>query len=147
MTKAIADGVYNETTQKYMLNLQESKKAYEEELDRERERKKYSLQFDTVLRFLDSFARDNVGKHIIFDIFIDKIYVFKDKIAVTFHYNDDRREMATSDIIEMINNNRRLMGFMRGHENEVFGFPAEEMPDDVPKEATNGSQDGLDFFG
>ncbi len=147
MTKAIADGIYNETTQEYMLNLEETKKSLEEELVREQERKKYILQFDTVLRFLDSFARDNIGKHLIFDIFIDKIFVFNDKIAVTFHYNDDRREMPISDILEMIDNNRRLMSFVRGHENEVFGFPAEEMPDDVPKEATNGSQGGLDFFG
>ncbi len=54
------------------------------------------------MRFLDSFARDNIGKHLIFDIFIDKIIVFNDKIAATFHYNDDRREMPICDIIEMI---------------------------------------------
>ena len=147
MTKAIADGIYNEATQEYMLTLQETKKSLEEELVKEQQRRKYALQFDNVLRFLDSFARNNIGKHIIFDLFIDKIIVFHDKIAVTFHYSDDRREMPISDIIEMIDNNRRLMGFVRGHENEVFGFPPEEMPSKKSESATKESQGGLDFFG
>ena len=55
--------------------------------------------------------------------------------------------MPIGDIIEMIDNNRRLMGFVRGHENEVFGFPSEEMPNEKSKSATNGAQGGLDFFG
>lgn len=146
MTQAIADGIYNETTQEYMIKLQEEKKLQEVELAKERARKKYALQFDTVLRFLDSFARDNVGKHIIFDMFIDKIIVFNDKIAVTFHYNDDRREMPISDIIEMIEHDRIMMG-PHNDKKLVFGFPMEKMPDEASELTQNEPCEEPDFFG
>ncbi len=53
--------------------------------------------------------------------------VFNDKIAITFHYSDDRREMPMRDIINMINNERVLMRFFH-KENELFGFPLSAPP-------------------
>ncbi len=144
---AIEEGVVNEMTQDAMLRLQENKKMLEEELEKEQIRKKYALKFDTVVKYLDSFARNNIGKHAIFDFFVDKIIVFNDKIAVTFRYNCyDRREMPMNDIIEMVDHNRLMMSFVPGHENEVFGFP-EEAPPDRDNIIESESQEKSDFFG
>ncbi len=128
MVKAIEMGIINETTQEAMLRLQDNKKMLEEELAKERTRKKYALQFENVMEYLDAFTRDNISKHKLFDLFIDKVIVFNDKIAVTLHYNNDRREMPMNEIIEMINNRRAIMKALN-LDNTLFGFPEEKPPE------------------
>lgn len=129
MIKAIEAGVFNEMTQEAMLRLKKEKQDLEDELDKERIRKQNALQLDDIIHHIDRFVRSNMGKRALFDMFIDKVIVFNDKIAVTFHYNDDRREMSMRDIISMIDNDRTLMGFV-GKKNTLFGF-SEDVPPDI----------------
>ncbi len=126
LLKAIECGIINETTQEAMLRLQDNKKMLEEELEKERVRKKHALQFEDVVRYLDGFVRNKSGKHVIFDMFIDRVIVFNDKIAVTFRYTKDRREMPMKEIIEMIDNRRVIMKYLH-MDYSLFGFP-EELP-------------------
>lgn len=124
--KAIENGIMNETTQEAMLRLQDDKKILEEELEKERIRKKHALQLEDVVRNLDGFVRNKTGKQAIFDMFVDRVLVFNDKIAVTFRYTDERREMPIKEIIKMIDNRRVIMDFL--HIDNHFGFPEEQCP-------------------
>lgn len=144
MLKAIEAGVFNEMTQEAMLRLQNEKQDLEVELDKERIRKQNALQLDDIIHHIDRFVRNEMGKRALFDTFIDKVIVFNDKIAVTFHYNDDRREMPMRDIISMIDNDRTLMGFV-GKKNTLFGFP-DNMPPDITGEEDNSGCDEESYF-
>ena len=85
--KAIEAGIFNETTQARMQELQDRKRLHEDELAAERNRKKFSLKPEHVVKYLTCFIgnlnepslRDKV-----LDYLIEKIYVYNDKIVKTF---------------------------------------------------------------
>ena len=45
------------------------------------------------------------------DIFVDKVYIYRDKMVVTFHFTDDRQELSYEETLEMIENHKYLMDF------------------------------------
>ena len=64
-----------------------------------------------ILRFLDSFAGDLDNpetRQRLLDSLIDKIYVYPDKLVITFHYSDDRRELPFEEMEQLLANSRTI---------------------------------------
>ena len=106
--KAIEMGIINETTQSRMQELEERKKLFNDELIAERNRQKYALKKEHVLRYLECFVgglnepslRDKVLAYL-----IENIYIYNDKVVVNFYYSEDNREINLKDWLVVTNDN------------------------------------------
>lgn len=88
--------------------LEKQKKSLEESIAVDKNRQKNGLKFDDVVRYFESWAgklnRDGVYyKNALSDL-IDRIYLYKDKVVITFYYTDDRRTLPFEDTINIIDN-------------------------------------------
>lgn len=94
LCKAIEAGIFNETTQARMLELQEQKQILKDELDVEQNRKKYSLKKEHIVRYLESFIgsmKESSLRDKVLNYLVENIYVYDDKIVINFYYSDDKR--------------------------------------------------------
>ena len=109
---------HNETTQARMLELEEQKRLLQDELALEQNRKKYSLNLERILRYLDSFVGNfenyDTRKQVL-DFLIEKIYVYDDRLIVNFYYSDDKREINFDEFKKYIENLNFIM-------SEIDGF-------------------------
>ena len=113
--KAIEAGIFNETTQARMEELQKRKSMHEDELATERNRKKYALKQEHVVQYLECFVgslsepslRDKV-----LDYLVEKIYTYDDKIVINFYYSDDKREVDLKDYNEHLDNINTIMSML-----------------------------------
>ena len=113
--KAIEAGIFNETTQARMEELQKRKSMHEDELATERNRKKYALKQEHVVQYLECFVgslsepslRDKV-----LDYLVEKIYTYEDKIVINFYYSDDKREVDLKDYNEHLDNINTIMSMI-----------------------------------
>jgi len=108
-------GIVNETTQSRMQELEERKRLFNDELIAERNRQKYALKKEHVLRYLECFVgnlsepslRDKVLAYL-----IEKVYIYSDKIVINFYYCEDNREVNLQEFNEYLKNIDNIMGFM-----------------------------------
>ncbi len=83
----------------------------EEKLKCVKLRQDFELKEKDVLRFIYSFAGDlnDVNKRTeILDLFVDKIYVYEDKLVITFHYTADKQELNYEETQKMIESKKYL---------------------------------------
>ena len=112
LLKALEAGIFNDTTAERMKVLESQKSMLNDALLAEQNRKKYDLNLSDIVKFLDSFigdANDPDTRRRLLEFFIDKIYVYPDKLALTFYYTDDRRELPFEETMRIINNRQRLL--------------------------------------
>ena len=122
--KAIEMGIINETTQSRMQELEERKRLFNDELIAERNRQKYALKKEHVLRYLECFVgslnepslRDKVLAYL-----VQSIYIYNDKIVINFYYSEDNREINLKDFNEFLDNLDNIMEKMNGAESFVSG--------------------------
>lgn len=120
--KAIEAGIFNETTQERMQVLQDRKKLLKDELTAERNRQKYALKKEHVVRYLDCFVgnlnepslRDKV-----LDYLVEKIYIYSDKVVVNFYYSEDKREIDLDEFNKYLDNLDKIMEIIDGTENTI----------------------------
>lgn len=78
----------------------------------ERNRRKCDLTLNSIVRFLDSLIGDINNPDMrrrLLEFFVNKIYVYPEKMVLTFYYSDDRRELPFEETIEFIDNRQRLL--------------------------------------
>lgn len=122
--KAIEMGIFNETTQERMKELEERKKLYTDELTAEKNRQKYALKKEHVLRYLQCFVgslnepslRDKVLAYL-----IEKIYIYSDKIVVNFYYSEDNREIELKEFNNYLDNLDSIMESLDGAKSFANG--------------------------
>jgi DNA invertase Pin-like site-specific DNA recombinase len=115
--RAIEMGIFNETTQARMSELEERKRQLNDELTAERNRQKYSLKPEHVVRYLECFVgslnvpslRDKVLAYL-----VEKIYIYNDKVVINFYYSEDNREIDLKEFNEYLNNLDSIMDMMDG---------------------------------
>lgn len=110
--KAIGAGIFNETTQQAMSELENQKHLLEEQIKAEELREKYDIKLNDIVKYFESFVGNLDDKRLreyVLDIFVDKIYAYKGKIVITFHFIDDKQELSFEDALEMIENHKYLM--------------------------------------
>ena len=127
--KAIEAGIFNETTQARMQELQEQKQLLEDELDVERNRKKYALKKEHVVRYLESFAgsiKEPSMRDKVLNYLVESIYVYNDKIVINFYYSDDKRIIDLKQFNEHLDNLDNIM-------NELDEVKERELSEDGRK--------------
>lgn len=110
--KAISEGIFNETTQKAMSELESQKALLLEKIDAEEMIEKYDIKLETIINYFESFVDDSEKDNIkakLLDLFVDKIFIYDDKMIMTFHFIDDKRELSYSETMEMLENHSYLM--------------------------------------
>lgn len=115
--KAIECGIFNETTQERMQELEELKRLYNDELIAERNRQKYALKKEHVVRYLECFVgnlNEPSLRDKILDYLVEKIYIYNDKLVVNFYYSEDNREVNLKELNEHLDCIDNIMEFMDG---------------------------------
>ena len=95
--KAIAAGIFNETTQESMLSLQEQKKALDTAMEAETVRQSLFEDEHSIRSYYDRFLHadfDNTEVRVsILEYFVDKIYLHEGRLVVASWYSEDNREV------------------------------------------------------
>lgn len=111
LVNAVKQGLLSDTIQQALLETETRKKALEDAI--EAEKVKLSLAYDdhSIQHYFDLYAHadfDNPEtRNQIFDYFIDKIYVFEDKLIIDMFFSDDHTEVDISEFIEDYDNNSK----------------------------------------
>ena len=132
LVKAIEAGIFNSTTAERMNVLENQKSMLNDALLAEQNRKKCDLTLNTIVKFLSSLVGDINNpdtRHRLLDFFVDKIYIYPDKMVLTFYYTDDRRELPFEETIRLIDNRQKILDIMNSPRPEgVVPSCALEMP-------------------
>lgn len=115
--KAVESGIFNETTAERMNVLESQKSMLRDALLAEQNRKKYELQLSDIVKFLDNLigdVNDPDTRRKLLEVFIDKIYVYPDKVALTFHYTKERRELPFEETVQHLDNLQRIDSLLDG---------------------------------
>lgn len=144
--KAISEGIFNETTQQAMSELENQKHLLKEQIDAEELQEKYDIKLDDIVKYFEGFVGNLDDKRIreyVLDIFVDKIYVYKEEIVITFHFTDDKQELSYEDTLEMIENHKYLMDCVNDPEAHVVdSLTAAKMKESI----LSGGGTDPDFF-
>ncbi len=112
---AIEAGIFNNTTAERMKILESQKSMLNDALLDVRNRKKYELKPETILRFLEAYVGDLNNPQTcqkVLDFLVNGIYAYPDKLAMTFYFSEDRREFSyehMKDLFETQEEIARLM--------------------------------------
>ena len=132
LVKAIEAGIFNSTTAERMNVLENQKSMLNDALLAEQNRKKCDLTLNTIVKFLSSLVGDINNpdtRRRLLDFFVDKIYVYPDKMVLTFYYTDDRRELPFEETVRLIDNRKKILDMMNSPRPEgVVPSCALEMP-------------------
>ncbi len=132
LVKAIEAGIFNSTTAERMNVLENQKSMLNDALLAEQNRKKCDLTLNTTVKFLSSLVGDINNpdtRRRLLEFFIDKIYVYPDKMVLTFYYTDDRRELPFEETVRLIDNRKKIVDMMNSPRPEgVVPSCALEMP-------------------
>lgn len=127
--KAMEAGIFNDTTAERMKVLESEKSMLSDALLAEQNRKKYDLNLDDIVKFLDSFVgdvNDPDTRRRLLDTFVDKVYVYPDKVAITFHYTDERRELDFAEVKNLLDNRREILSLLDGKAAPENGHSKEQ---------------------
>lgn len=103
--KAIERGIFGDTMAEQMNDLESQKKKLGEELLDYQNRSKSNLEFLDIVRHLCSYIgdpREPETRDFLLRGLIDKIYVYPDKLVMTFFYSEDQRELPFEETINLV---------------------------------------------
>ena len=105
MINAIQMGIITESTKERLEQLEIDKKTVQEQIAQE-ELQKPMVTKEQIISYIKSFRNtdpDNLEacKHLV-DIFINRIYLYDDKIMLIYNYKDDTYEINLNDIHDEI---------------------------------------------
>lgn len=141
--KAIEAGIINSTTAERMNVLENQKKILNDELLAEQNRKRYSLQLQDIVKFLDGFVgdvNDPETRRKLLEFFVDKIYVYPDNLVLAFHYSDDRRELPFEETAELIDTQRDILSMLNAR------YDPADVSADMLDSLLECAEDNPDFF-
>ena len=144
--KAISEGIFNESTQQAMRDLENQKALLKEQIASEELQEKCDIKLETIIKYFDGFVGnfdDEDVRRYVLDIFVDKLYLYEDSMIVTFHFIDDKQELSYDETLEMIKNHAYLVDSVNDPETHVeSGSAAERMKNSLLEQGVDDS----DFF-
>ena len=143
IVKALEAGIFNNTTAERMNVLENQKSMLNDALLAEQNRKKCDLTLKDVVKFLNSMVgevNDPDTRRRLLEFFIDKIYVYPDKLALTFHFSDERRELPFEETERLIDNQQKILSLMNGQSNP------ENVPAGMFESLIGNEEENPDFF-
>ena len=143
IVKALEAGIFNNTTAERMNVLENQKSMLNDALLAEQNRKKCDLTLKDIVKFLNSIVgdvNDPDTRRRLLEFFIDKIYVYPDKLALTFHFSDERRELPFEETEQLIDNQQKILSLMNGQSNP------ENVPTGMFESLIGNGEENSDFF-
>ena len=102
LIKAIEQGIINEATKKRMEELDEQKAEIEATLDSAKLKQDLGLKKEHILYFLQQFANmdytDLECQRRLIKTFVNSVFVYDDKVVLTFNYSGDDRTITLNEI-------------------------------------------------
>ena len=102
--KAIAAGIFNDTTQQAMLELEERKSALDDAIEAENVRQSLYEDEHSIKAYFDKYLHADFEnpetRDAVLEYFIDKIYLYDDRLVITSWYSNDKTEVFLKDIEE-----------------------------------------------
>ena len=102
LVRAIEKGIFSEATQARLTELENRKKALTEAIEAEEIKRTVAKQDISIQHFFDEFSHadltDPTVRDYLLDYFVDKIFVYDDRVIVTIWYGDDKKELTWGDI-------------------------------------------------
>lgn len=141
--KAIEAGIFNETTQQRMAELQDRKRQLKDELALEQNRRKYEIQKEDIIRFIDGFIgnlEDAAARDKVFSFLIDKIYVYEDRIVAVCFFSRDKREFSFENMAALIKSREKIMSILDSNDAQCYT----EEQDNVMRAMCHGMTDGAE---
>lgn len=101
LLKAVEAGIFNDTTQQRMTELERQKQKLEIEIAKEK-LKKSNISREDVAGWLYHFRELDVKKEkhrrILIDSFVNAVYVYDDKITLTFNYREGTETISLAQV-------------------------------------------------
>ena len=101
LLKAVEAGIFNDTTQQRMTELEQQKQKLEIEIAKEK-LKKPNISREDVAGWLCHFRELDVKKEkhrrILIDSFVNAVYVYDDKITLTFNYREGTETISLAQV-------------------------------------------------
>ncbi len=111
LVRAIEMGVFSETTQKRLRELESRKKALTEAIEAEKIKLAVAKNEVSIQHFFDKYKNadlnDPTVRDFLLEYFVDKIFVYDDKVILTAWYGDDKKEIMWGDIDFKIQKERK----------------------------------------
>lgn len=111
LVRAIEQGVFSETTQSRLLELESQKKALTEAIRAEEIKRAMAKNEISIQHFFDEYKNADLGdpavRDYLLNYFVDKIFVYDDKVILTAWYGDDKREIVWEDVEVIVRKSRK----------------------------------------
>lgn len=102
LARAIEQGIFSERTQTRLLELEGRKKALTEAIEAEEIKRAVTKNEISIQHFFDEYKNadlnDSAVRDYLLDYFVDKIFVYDDKVVLTAWYGNDKKEITWGDI-------------------------------------------------
>lgn len=133
MLNAIQMGIITPSTKQRLAELEEQKNQLEQQILME-QIKNPVLSREQITFFLDQYKKtdttDEAQRQRLIDCFVNAVFVYDDKIVLTFNYKDGAKTIVLDDVngSDMVDNGppsgteKRLV--LMNNQNELFLFPA-----------------------
>lgn len=111
LVRAIEQGIFSETTQTRLLELESRKKALTEAIEAEEVKRAVARNEISIQHFFDEYKNadlnDPAVRDYLLDYFVDKIFVDDDTVILTAWYGDDKKEIAWGDLNVAVQKERK----------------------------------------
>ena len=124
LVRAIEQGIFNEATKKRMDELDEQKDEIKAALAAAKLKENLGLKKEHIVFFLHQFANMdytdlNCQKRLIKN-FINSVFVYDDKVVLTFNYSGDNRTITLKEIDAGLQHGIRLQSAVAHHKNNPY---------------------------
>lgn len=109
--KAVEAGIFNDTTAQRMKELENEKALLKDEYAAEEIRQMYKLKLEDIVKYLENICNnfeDEDSKKKLLELFVEKIYIYDDKLVVNFFYSDNQREVSFEKMQEIFAIDKRI---------------------------------------
>ena len=111
LVKVIEQGVLSEMVQNRLMELENRKAALLETIKTEKIKQAISKDEHSIPKYFDMYASANFDdeevRNTILEYFVDKIYVYHDRIVITCWYSDDKTEIELGSLTEVTDDANR----------------------------------------
>ena len=102
LIKALEKGIFSDSTQARLLELESQKKAIAETIEAEKIKLSLSQDEYSIKKYFEFYKnadiKDEQVRNTLLDYFIDKIYIYNDRLVITCFYSDDKYEIDFNEV-------------------------------------------------
>jgi len=106
LVKAIEMGIFSETTQSRLMELEVQKKAFSASIDVEKAKQNVLQDEHSIRHYFELYAHADFTntdvRDMVFEYFIDKIYLYEDRLMITCWYSEEHIEVPWDEISQAV---------------------------------------------